>query len=133
MASTSALSDWPPTLSKVQLDDLTLQATSYAFSTGLLYLPPTQPQPAIPTTAIHAPLSLFPSPFPRHLFQLAQRLQHTYNILYARIAQDEEFLDRIMGTENGVGNVDEFIGQLWTGWKELRDEGLVQVCVLLFK
>ncbi|RDB14681.1 Glutathione synthetase [Hypsizygus marmoreus] len=120
------LRDWPPTLSKDQLDDLTLQATSYAFSTGLLYLPPTQPQPPIPTSAIHAPLSLFPSPFPRSLFQLAQRLQRIYNILYSRIAQDEEFLDRVMGTENGVGKVDDFIGQLWTGWKQLRDEGLVQ-------
>ena len=41
---------------------------------------------------------------------------------------DEEFLDEIMGAETGVGKVDDFIGQLWTGWKRLRDEsGLVQV------
>lgn len=39
---------------------------------------------------------------------------------------DEEFLDRVMGTETGVGKVDDFIGQLWTGWKQLRDEGLAQ-------
>ena len=40
---------------------------------------------------------------------------------------DEEFLDRVMGTETGVGKVDDFIGKLWTGWKQLRDEGLAQV------
>ena len=45
---------------------------------------------------------------------------------------DEEFLDQIMGAETGVGKVDNFIGQLWTGWKQLRDEGLVQVRTHLF-
>jgi hypothetical protein len=127
MAPQFAFSEWPPVLSAVQLEDLTLQATTYAFLNGLLYLPPAQPQPAAPTTSIHAPLSLFPSPIPRQLFHLAKRLQRTYNILYARIAMDEEFLDRVMGGDQGVGRVDEFIGQLWSGWKRLRDEGLVQV------
>ena len=40
---------------------------------------------------------------------------------------DEEFLDKVMGAEQGVGRVDDFIGQLWTGWKQLRDKGLAQV------
>ena len=40
---------------------------------------------------------------------------------------DEEFLDRVMGADQGIGKVDDFIGQLWRGWKQLRDEGLVQV------
>ncbi|KAF8073575.1 glutathione synthase [Lyophyllum atratum] len=126
MTSASILSEWPPTLTKAQVDELTLLATSYAFSNGLLYLPPAERQPPIPESAIHAPLALFPSPFPRSIFEHAKRIQRTYNVLYSRIAQDEEFLDRIMGTENGVGKVDDFIGQLWTGWKQLRDEGLVQ-------
>jgi hypothetical protein len=127
MASKSVFSDWPPTVTKDQLEALTLYATTYAFSNGLLYLPPIQPQPPVPTSAIHAPLSLFPSPFPRKLFELAQRIQRTYNVLYARIAMDEEFLDNVMGADYGVGKVDDFIGQLWTGWKHLRDEGLIQV------
>ena len=40
---------------------------------------------------------------------------------------DMEFLDSVMGSEEGVGKVDEFTGQLWRGWKALRDE-TVQVC-----
>jgi glutathione synthase len=40
---------------------------------------------------------------------------------------DEEFLDKIMGAEEGVGKVDDFIGHLWRGWKKLRDAGLAQV------
>ncbi|KAG6820122.1 hypothetical protein H0H93_005128 [Arthromyces matolae] len=126
MASTSLLSEWPPVLNKAQIDELTLLATSYAFSTGLLYLPPGERQPPIPEFTIHAPLALFPSPFPRNLFEQAKRIQGIYNVLYARIALDNDFLDRIMGTENGVGKVDDFIGQLWTGWKALRDKGLAQ-------
>ncbi|KAF7291892.1 Glutathione synthetase [Mycena indigotica] len=105
------------------LKDLTLRATTYALSHSLLYLPPAQQQPLTPAAAIHAPISLFPSPLPRRLFELARRLQSTYNILYARIALDVEFLDRVMGTVEGVGKVDNFVGQLWTGWKKLRDEG----------
>lgn len=46
-------------------------------------------------------------------------------MLYARIAMDVEFLDRVMGAEEGAGKVDEFTGKLWKGWKGLRDEGLV--------
>ncbi|KNZ73319.1 Glutathione synthetase [Termitomyces sp. J132] len=122
----SVPSEWPPALTNTQIDQLTLLATSYAFSTGLLYLPPGERQPTIPESAIHAPLALFPSPLPRSLFEQAKRIQGIYNTLYARIALDEEFLDRIMGTENGVGKADDFIGQLWTGWKELRDQGLAQ-------
>lgn len=123
----AALSNWPPTLSRAQLDDLTLQAASNAYDTGLLYLPSIQPVPPIPPYVTHAPISLFPSLFPRHLFELARRLQPTYHVLYARVAQDVEFLDRVMGAEEGVGKVDDFTGQLWKGWKQLRDEGMVQV------
>ncbi|KAF8964259.1 glutathione synthase [Flammula alnicola] len=124
--STFDFASWPPSLSKSQLETLTLYATTYALSHGLLYLPPTDRQPIVPSAAIHAPISLFPSPIPRELFEQGRRIQRIYNILYARIAMDEEFLDEIMGSETGVGKVDDFIGQLWTGWKQLRDVGLAQ-------
>lgn len=128
---------WPPELTKDQLEALTLQASTYALANGLLYLPvstpSTEPNYKIPGAAIHAPFSLFPAPFPRELFDKARKIQKAYNILYARIALDEEFLDKVMGVEEGVGKVDDFIGQLWRGWKQLRDDGLVQVKWVLFK
>ncbi|KZT69583.1 glutathione synthase [Daedalea quercina L-15889] len=34
---------------------------------------------------------------------------------------DEEFLDRVMGEVEGVGKVDEFTGQLWRRWRNLRN------------
>jgi len=122
-----AFVNWPPALSEAQLEALTLLATTYALSHGLVYLPVAQNQPPAPTSAIHAPLALFPSPFPRSLFYHAQKLQRIYNVLYARVAMDERFLDRVMGEVEGVGKVDEFTGQLWRRWRKLRDGGVVQV------
>ncbi|KAL5524243.1 GSH2 [Sanghuangporus sanghuang] len=117
-------SDWPPHLTDTQQSHLTQLATTYALAHGLLYLPPSSSSstPA-PTSAIHAPLSLFPSPISRNLFQDALQLQKIYNVLYARIALDEEFLDSVMGE---VAQVDEFTGQLWRSWKTLRDEGITE-------
>lgn len=128
--STFDFSEWPPQISDSQLAELHLLAATYALSHGLLYLP-VNGGTATPTSAIHAPLSLFPSPFPRRIFHLAQRLQSTYNILYARIAMDDAFLDQVMGSEHGVGQVDDFVGNLWSGWKSLRDKGLSKVCTRL--
>ncbi|KAL6300699.1 hypothetical protein BKA93DRAFT_800833 [Sparassis latifolia] len=122
----SAVVDWPPAISDSQLEALTLLATTYALSHGLVYLPVEKVQLPAPTSVIHAPIALFPSPIPRHLFHLAQTLQRTYNVLYARVATDEKFLDRVMGEVEGVGKVDEFTGQLWRRWRKLRDEGTVQ-------
>ncbi|KAG2079703.1 glutathione synthase, partial [Suillus discolor] len=120
-------STWPPQLTPEQLEALTLSATTYALSHGLLYLPPSQSpsntQPRIPTTAIHAPLSLIPAPFPRAQFQAARELQSVYNVLYARVAMDTQFLDTVMGAEEGVGKADEFTGTLWRGWKKIREHG----------
>jgi len=126
------LPKWPPTLPIEQIDYLTLQATTYALACGLLYLPPTngQPLPPIPASAIHAPFALFPTPFPRALFERAQRLQHIYNVLYARVASDDAFLDDILGADTAVGRVDQFVGSLWRIWKDLRDNRLPQVSTL---
>lgn len=125
----SSFISWPPTLQPDQLEHLTLLATTYALSHSLLYLPPHSPEsppPPTPTSAIHAPFSLFPTPIPRVQFDLAKRLQKAYNVLYARVAIDEEFLDEVMG-EGGVASVDEFTGELWKRWKALRVQGIVQV------
>ncbi|KAH9946065.1 glutathione synthase [Epithele typhae] len=122
-----------PEITSEQRESLTLLATTYALSHGLVYLPPADVQPAAPTSTIHAPLALFPSPFPRKQFEHARELQSAYNVLYARVAMDEAFLDRVMGAEEGVGRVDEFTGELWKIWRRLRDEGTQQWHLGLFR
>lgn len=120
---------WPPELSREQLEKLTLYAATYSLCNGNIHLPPAGRQPVIPTTAIYAPFALFPSPFPRRLFEKARKLQRSYNILYSRIAMDVEFLDRVMCAE-GLEEADGFIGQLWRRWMQLREAGLAQVASL---
>ena len=110
-----------------ELQELTRLATSYALACGLLYLPVEDVQPPAPSSAIHAPLAIFPTRFPRSKFVLAQKLQPLYNVLYARVATDEKFLDKVMGSVEGVGKADQFTDRLWTCWKLLRDEGIDQV------
>ena len=121
----SVFTCWPPDVTTEQLDELTLLATTYALSHSILYLPPVSPEkppPSAPESAIFAPISLIPTPIPRHLFANALTLQRAYNTLYARVALDTSFLDQIMGP-GGVSDVDEFIFSLWSVWKKLRDEG----------
>ncbi|WWD19999.1 glutathione synthetase [Kwoniella shandongensis] len=121
MSSSTALPEWPPAMTPEQHAQLILLSSTYALSHGFTLLPPNSSQP--PTSAIPAPLSLLPTPFPRGLYDLAVSLQPIYNALYARIALDWEFLDRVMG--GSVSKVDTFQGELWRGWRQVRDE-LVQ-------
>lgn len=54
------------------------------------------------------------------------KLQRIYNVLYTRIASDEDFLDSIFSADVGMGKVDNFVGTLWRIWKDVRTEGLIQ-------
>lgn len=119
------LPEWPPKLSDEQIATLLLESSTYALGHGFTLLPPhpASGAPPAPTHAIAAPLSLFPSPFPREEYERAKSLQVAYNALYARVALDWAFLDRVMGQ---VAQVDEFQAELWFRWKSIRDD-LVQV------
>lgn len=63
---------------------------------GLAIRPPPSivPQEVDPQgiTAISAPVTLFPSPFPLECYAQARLVQKPYNELYAQISRDEEFL-----------------------------------------
>lgn len=121
---------WPPDLNEDQLKWLLTEASTYALAHGLAYLPPDfSGQPA---SAIHAPFTLLPTPFPRHLFEQAINLQPVYNALYSRIACDVNMLDSVLGDVVGVGRVDTFTGKLWRGWKNLRDRGAIKQVLLCY-
>lgn len=116
------LPEWPPSFTDAQKTHLLSLATTYSLGHGFTLLPPAFTSP--PTSAIPAPLALCPTPFPRHLYQLAIDIQPVYNALYVNVSQDVEFLDRVMG--GVVSKVDEFQGRLWRHWKACRDD-LTQV------
>ncbi|KAK3302119.1 glutathione synthase [Chaetomium strumarium] len=73
--------------------------------------------------AMSAPVTVFPSPFPKSCFEEAVAIQPKYNELYARISQDEEFLDVLV---QEVAGGDEFIANLWDVHRRVKEEGYVQ-------
>lgn len=133
MSSSSELPDWPPATTPEQLRDLTSLARDYALSNSIVYRPLLSGSSSTASTfggdfytsVIHAPFSLYPSPIPTRLYERAQNVQKAYNALYACIACDFGFLEKVVG--GNVAKVDEFQGELWKIAKAVRDEGIVQV------
>ncbi|KAI4137130.1 MAG: hypothetical protein L6R39_007461 [Caloplaca ligustica] len=73
--------------------------------------------------AVTAPVTLFPSLFPRSCFEEARAIQKAYNELYAAIARDESWLKEIV---EELIEVDDFIANLWNVHLEVEKEGYAQ-------
>ena len=131
--STPTLPAWPPSLPDEARDYLSTQATDYALAHGIVYRPlPVAPSSAPANdSAIHAPFSLFPSPFPRTLFEKAQAIQPAYDQLYAHISSDHAFLQRVIG--ESVVHVDEFQKQLWDIYASVKDDLVQPLSLGLFR
>jgi hypothetical protein len=117
------LPEWPPRTSDQEQASLLSLAVDYALSTSLIIRPPGDPPST--TQALHAPVSLYPTPFPKHLFNQALDLQPFYNEVYAKVTNDDAFLESVIG--GAVARVDAFQGELWNIYKIVRQEGLAQV------
>jgi Eukaryotic glutathione synthase, ATP binding domain len=126
----SLLSNWPPPLQDHELKDLTSRGASFALSNALQYLPrgTTSETSANPAQAIHAPFTLFPTPFPRKLFEQARKVQRIYNVLYARVSWDKDFLDKVF---NEIGDPDDFCVILWKRWKT-AEKNIFQVSSMCY-
>ena len=93
--------NYPPKQKSDEISHLMSVIKDWSIAHGLAVRPPpavvraeADPYGILATTA---PVTLFPSPFPRVCFDEAQSIQEAYNELYASIAQDEEFLESIVG------------------------------------
>lgn len=93
-------SDYPPTLDKAQEDHLVFTIKNWAAQHGLTVRP--QPQfiskdvDSAGVLATTAPVSMFPTPFPRSCYQDAREIQSAYNELYAAISRDEQWLAKYL-------------------------------------
>ena len=92
--------DYPPNLTSEQLDYLLSNIKDWSILNGLSVRPPStfvskdiDPSRSL---AITAPVTLFPSLFPKACFEEARAIQIAYNELYACIANDEEWLGEIV-------------------------------------
>lgn len=85
---------YPPALTSEQTEYLLSIIRDWALANGLAVRPPSSD--AATPLAVPAPVTLFPSPFPRECFEEARSIQTLYNELYALIARDEDWLKGIV-------------------------------------
>ncbi|GES66880.1 glutathione synthetase [Aspergillus terreus] len=127
----SIYSDYPPPLSPAQKDFLVTTVKDWTAQHGLMVRPApsfiskeSNPHGVLAT---NAPVTLFPSPFPRSCFEEAKALQTVYNQLYAAITCDEEWIGKIM---EDLIDVDDFISNLWKVHQDVKKEGYTQTLSL---
>ncbi|KAF2750421.1 glutathione synthetase large chain [Sporormia fimetaria CBS 119925] len=126
MASAS-LSEYPPVLSPEEEQYLLSNLKDWSIAHGLAVRPPptfvSTSQDPSGVLASTAPVTLFPSLFPRTCFEDGLSLQTAYNELYAAIARDEEWLQGIV---EELIEIDDFVGKLWQTHLAVKKEGYVQ-------
>ncbi|KAF1940928.1 glutathione synthetase large chain [Clathrospora elynae] len=126
MASTSR-ADYPPELSQEEENYLLSNLKDWSIAHGLTVRPaPSFVQPAQDPSGVlatTAPVTLYPSLFPRSCFEDGLAIQTAYNELYSAIARDESWLQGIVGE---LVDIDDFVANLWQTHLEVKKEGYVQ-------
>lgn len=91
---------YPPPLTDVEQEKLVSTIKDWSIANGLAIRPaPTViPQEFNSTgiAAINAPVTLFPSPFPKQCFVQGSTIQTAYNALYAAVSRDEDFIAQMV-------------------------------------
>ena len=92
--------NYPPPLTPEQSEYLLSYIKDWSILNGLAVRPslafvPKNTDPS-GSLAVTAPITLFPSLFPRSCFEEARAIQFVYNELYALIASDEDWLREIV-------------------------------------
>jgi glutathione synthase len=103
MATQSAsriFDEYPPALTPEQEEYLVQAVKNWTIEHALTVRPSSAVVPeeinSTNVLATSAPVTLFPSPFPKACFEQARSLQQIYNELYAHVASDEIWLEYIM-------------------------------------
>ncbi|KAF2796320.1 glutathione synthase [Melanomma pulvis-pyrius CBS 109.77] len=119
--------EYPPELSSEEERYLLSTLKDWSIAHGLAVRPapsfvPTAEDPS-GVLATTAPVTLFPSLFPRVCFEEGLGIQKAYNKLYSAIARDEKWLQGIV---EELIDIDEFTGKLWQTHLAVKKEGYVQ-------
>ncbi|TVY73606.1 Glutathione synthetase large chain [Lachnellula suecica] len=124
--TSQAWKEFPPPLSDEQLEILVANIKDWQLTHGsLLKLVSSDEDSTVLAQPVGA--CLFPTLFPRQLFEQALDLQKTYDKLYARVAEDEEWL---YSTLKGLIETYDLARVLWGIHQEVEREGYVQDVVL---
>jgi hypothetical protein len=92
--------NYPPAISPKEEEYLVQSVKDWSIQNGLAVRPPpsfvSKGADRHTVLATNAPVTLFPSPFPKSCFDHANSIQCAYNELYAAIANDEEWLGEMV-------------------------------------
>lgn len=92
--------DYPPELNDEQSEYLVSNLKDWSIAHGLAVRPASNyvstEQDVSGALATTAPVTLFPSLFPRGCYEQAQSVVKSYNELYSAIASDEPWLTKIV-------------------------------------
>lgn len=97
------------------LDELCIDAVNYAASNGIIMFSQ--------TSLIHAPMTLLPSPIPRHCYDQCVSLASDFNVLYDNVSRDYDFLSSSL---TNVSASDEFLASLLSILHTVTKEGVRQ-------
>lgn len=110
-----------PVLNNDQLERLVFEVTQFGLSNGLIMYPPA---PYLNYQPILAPITLFPTPFPRKQFLKSLSVAKIYNKLYASVVSENNWLVTII--ENLSIHDKDFTGKLWDCYKKSLINDTVQ-------
>ncbi|KAF1933552.1 glutathione synthetase large chain [Didymella exigua CBS 183.55] len=121
------MADYPPELSAEEQNFIFAELKDWSIAHGLAVRPAPsfiqQSQDPSSVLATTAPVTIFPSLFPRRCFEDGLSIQKAYNELYSAIARDEEWLQGIV---EELVDVDDFVAKLWQTHLAVKKEGYVQ-------
>ncbi|KAI7493905.1 glutathione synthase [Hortaea werneckii] len=119
--------NYPPDLDAEQQKYLLRNVEDWSIAHGLAVRPAAtwvseqqDPAGALATTA---PVTMFPSLFPKGCFDQAKSVAKSYNELYSAIASNESWLKEIV---EELVEIDEFMAELWKVHLAVKKEGYVQ-------
>ncbi|XP_020915638.1 glutathione synthetase [Exaiptasia diaphana] len=105
-------------LSEKEVKELAKKAAEYAYAKGII-----MKSRKLPDLVEHAPFVLYPTPFPRRLFDQAKEVQRDFNVLVHKVSLDHDFLKESL---QGTVTVDKFTGRIYDIYEQTRKEGIAQ-------
>lgn len=110
-----------PKLTEEQVTELIFNASQFGLANGLVMYPPPPFHNYAPTLA---PITLYPTPFPREEFKRSLDIAKTYNKLYANIVSERKWLLDIV-KDLSISDKD-FTGKLYSCYLDAEKNGIPQ-------
>lgn len=111
------------TINEEKLEEYALYAKDWCLINGLIFIHD-EPENLIYHELVKPyPITLLPTKFPRKEFNFAVEIQSYFNELIHKIANDHEFLEKVL---KNVIKVDDFTRNLWNIYETVRAEGISQ-------